>query len=470
MNALTTPNLPWRDRPFAELLRLAWPIAIQLISFSTMTAVDTLFVGHLGSTALAGVALGSAATFTVICFGFGMLRSTNITIAQAVGAGRQQQVLALTGAGITLAVGLGLVTALVGQLGAGLLPLLTSSDASGHSAAAYARVRVLGAPLQFVELALAGARFGAGDSRSPMIATLLANATNVLLVAAFSLVLHAGVTGVAAATVLSGFAEVYVLARRQRHAGFGLRAWTHADLRLLFKLGIPLGVERFFDMGAVGVLIALIARMGDLELAAHQVAHQSLLFGFMPVMAIGDAAAVLIGQAIGAGSVRSIPRVQAAALLAGLGYVGLCSAVYLGLGPWLAALFSEDPGVIARAAQLLVIGSLLVWAVPFYVVGQSTLRAIGDVRVASLITVISAWGCTTGFGALFGFGLGLGARGAWLGYATDFCLASCAFWWRFRGRGSAWLGHVRRYRSELRRASAEPLPAAEGVPAPVISA
>jgi len=465
MTSRSTPTLPWRSHPFREVLRLAWPIAIQLISFSAMTAVDTLFVGHLGPTALAGVALGSAATFTLVCFGFGMLRSTNITIAQAVGAGQEHKVLALTGAGLTVAMGLGLLTALLGQLLASFLPLLTSSADSGTQAAAYARVRVLGAPIQLVTLALAGARYGVRDSRSPMIATLVANAANVVLVAFFSLVLQAGVAGVAAATVLSGFAEVFVLAHRQRALGFGLRAWTQADLRLLLKLGIPLGAERFFDMGSFGVLIALMARMGDLELAAHQVAHQALLFGFMPMMAIGDAATVLIGQAVGACSLRSVPRVQRAAIAGGLAYVALCSAVYLLFGRLLAAQFSSDPEVIARAVQLLEVGALFVWILPVYVVGQCTLRAIGDVRVASLITVIAAWVCTSLFGALFGFGLGLGARGGWLGIAIELALASLTFWWRLRGRGGAWIGHVRRYRAELRREGSDEVLTAEVLPA-----
>src|SRR5262245_5069181 len=108
MHSLSSPTLPWRDRPLAELLRLAWPIAVSLLSFSVMTAVDTLFVGHLGSAALANVALGGTATFTLLCFGFGLLRATNITIAQAVGAGQRHRVQAYLGASLALALGFGL--------------------------------------------------------------------------------------------------------------------------------------------------------------------------------------------------------------------------------------------------------------------------------------------------------------------------------------------------------------------------
>jgi multidrug resistance protein, MATE family len=457
----TRTHLSWQNRPFTEVIRLAWPIAVSLLSFSTMTAVDTLFIGHLGPSALAGVALGSTITFTLLCFGMGLLRSTHITISQAVGAGQSQRVLAFLGAGLMVAVGLGLLIAIGGQIVAMFTPVFTDSGQAAGYAATYTRVRSLGAPFVLAELALSGARYGAGDSRSSMIAVLTANAVNVVLVALFSLGLQAGVAGVATATVLSQAVEVYVLVRRQRSAGYGLAAWTHADIKQLLRTGLPLGIERFFDVGAFGLMILLMARMGDSELAAHQVAHQALLFGFMPTIAIGDASTVLIGQAVGAGSLRTVTRVQRAALCVGLCYAALCSVTYLSAAQLFAAQFSQDPYVIGRAVQLLHIAAGFVWFWPFYATGQASLRAIGDVKAASLITVIAAWGATPLFAAWFGIGLGMGARGGYIGLALEIFLGAAAFWWRLRGNGGAWVRNLRRFRSELRRSSKAQPAAAE---------
>jgi MATE family multidrug resistance protein len=427
---------------------LAGPIAVSLLSFSIMTAVDTLFVGHLGPAALAGVALGGTTTFTLICFGFGLLRATNITISQAVGAGQRHAIEAYLGASLVLAFGIGIVTAFAGQIVAVFLPLLTVGEGSGHYATEYARVRFLGAPIQLTTIALSGARYAIGDSRSPMRAVLTANAANVVFVAMFVVVFDAGVAGVATATVFAQMVEVFMLARRQRREGFGLRSWTFADMRVLLRLGVPLGIERFFDVGSFSLMVAVFARMGDLELASHQVAHQAMLFGFMMNVAIGDANSVLVGQAVGAASLRTVPRVQRAALTAGLSYVAILATAFLFFGHPIASLFTNDPSVIARAAQLLQIGAVFVWALPFYAVGQGTLRAVGDVRAAALITVIAAWVCTPLLGALFGLHFGLGARGGWIGIACEVILAAGAFWWRLRGGG--WLRSARRVRSELR--------------------
>lgn len=450
MNSRSTLTLPWRDRPLAELVRLAWPISVSLLSFSVMTAVDTLFIGHLGGAALAGVALGGTLTFTLLCFGMGMLRATHITVAQAVGAGQHHRVRAYLGAALTLALGFGLATAILGHIGARFLPLLTASAASGAYAASYASVRVLGAPLQLAVVALSGARYGVGDARSPMVAVLTANASNVALVALFSLGWGGGVVAVAWATVLAQVVEVLILAKQQRAEGFGLRTVTRDDVRALMRMGVPLGVERFFDVGSFSLMIAIFARMGDLELAAHQVTHQAMMFAIMPAVAIGDATSVLVGQAVGAASLRTVPRVQRAALAAGCAYVALCSVVFSTFGPELASQFSTDPNVITRAERLFHVGAVFVWVMPFYVVGQSSLRAIGDVRAAAVITVVAAWGCTPLLAAWFGIGLGLGARGGYIGMAVELALAGALFWWRLLGGGGAWAKNARRFRATLR--------------------
>jgi MATE family multidrug resistance protein len=439
--------LAWREQPLFELVRLAWPITVSLLSFSLMTAVDTLFVGRLGAAALAGVGLGAAASFTLLCFGLGLLRATKVAVAQAAGAGQYDAITRVLGASLSAALGLGLGTAAVGQCVALILPSLATSADSAHAAATYMMIRMLGAPAVLVTIAMRETRHGLGDARSPMAATLIANVVNVGLVAWFSIVLAWGVAGVAWATLLAQLVEALVLARMQRAHGFGLRAWSARDLRALLRLGVPLGIERFLDVSSFTVMIALFARMGDVDLAAHQIASQALLFAFMPSMAIGDAACVLIGQAVGAASLRSVPRIQRSALVAGFGYMAACSCGLLTLGSAVAHAFTHDQAVIARAAELFKVAAVFVWVLPFYQVGQATLRAIGDVRAAAWITVGAAWGCTPLLAAALGLGLGLGALGGWIGLGCELALAAWLFWRRLHGRGGAWLEHARRLRA-----------------------
>ena len=131
MSSLSTRSdrsVPWIENPTAELVRLAWPIAVSMLSFGTMTLVDTLFVGRIGPAALAGVGLGGTLAFALVCFSLGLLRGTKVLVSQAVGAGRHDRLSSILGAGLLLAALLGGLTLVVGQLCGDLLLLLAATD------------------------------------------------------------------------------------------------------------------------------------------------------------------------------------------------------------------------------------------------------------------------------------------------------------------------------------------------------
>ena len=114
--SLSPPSsLDWTARPGRELLRLAWPITVSMVSFSMMTLTSTAFVAHLGADELAGVGLAGVVGFTLVCFGIGLLRAAKTLVSQAVGADRRDRLPELFGAALGLAVALG--SDLAGRLG-----------------------------------------------------------------------------------------------------------------------------------------------------------------------------------------------------------------------------------------------------------------------------------------------------------------------------------------------------------------
>jgi MATE family multidrug resistance protein len=441
-------RLRWKKKPFPELVRLAWPITVSMLSFSAMTVVDTLFVGRLGAPALAAVGLGGVTAFSVLCFGFGLLRAQKVLVALDTGAGRRDVIARAVGASLVVAVVLGAVIAVTGQLVCALLPKLTTGDSSGPMAASYAAIRIGFAPLTLLAVALREARHGRGDSRAPMRAALLGNVVNAPLDALFIFTLGLGVSGAAWATVLAQAVEAGVLVASQRDEGFGLSVWRRSDVVQLCRLGIPMGVERLLDAGAFAAMVALFAKMGDVELAAHQIALQVLHFCFLPGVAIGDATCVLVGQAVGAGELRVLARVQRSALTIGTGYMALCSALFVVSGPFITGWFTRDPVVTARAADVLEVAAFLVLVFPAYQIGQASLRGAGDVRAVSVITVCVAWLCTPSLCVLFGMTFHLGVVGGWIGLGLEIGVGAVAFWLRWRS--GAWVRSARRVHDERR--------------------
>src|SRR5262249_37791803 len=133
-------------------------------------------------------------------------------VSQAIGANDRDELPALCGATIVTAAALGLVTLVLGQLTAHLLVSLSATPAAGAAARTYMRIRSLSSPMALVYVAMREIRYGEGDSRSPMIATVIANAVNIVLAILFLFVLRMGVAGAALATVIAHTVELGVLA------------------------------------------------------------------------------------------------------------------------------------------------------------------------------------------------------------------------------------------------------------------
>ncbi|MFO0572130.1 MAG: MATE family efflux transporter [Polyangiaceae bacterium] len=115
-------SLRWKQKPIPELVRLAWPIAVSMLSYSVMTLVSTLFVGRLGANALAAVGLGGIAAFGLIVFSFGLLRAVKVVVSQATGAGKRRDIPVYVATGVLFAVTLGVLSVALGRALAHVLP------------------------------------------------------------------------------------------------------------------------------------------------------------------------------------------------------------------------------------------------------------------------------------------------------------------------------------------------------------
>lgn len=449
MQPRTERTLPWRDRPFPELVRLAWPIAISTVSYTVMTLVGTLFVGRLlGTTALAGVSLGGVACFTVLCFGFGVLRGVNVLVSQAHGAGDGERAGTWLWTGLSVALVLGVAMLTLGQGVAHVVPYFAASPEAGGNASEYVAVRMLGAPLVMVFVALREHRYGQGDSRSAMVAAVAGNLTNMGLDWLFMVELSFGVVGAAWASVLGALVELIVIVVVQVRDEWRPRAVRLANVRTLLAVGLPTGIQFLMEVGSFALLTVIISSLGDRELAGHQIALQVIHVSFLPAMALGEAGSVLAGQAVGAGQIRLVRRVAHIGLASAVVYTGLCTVVTIISAGLIASAFSSDPALVATARSLLYVAALFQVADGSAVVARGVLRGTGDVGYAAAVGIACAWCCTPPLTYLLGRLAGLGALGGWIGLCLEITAAALLFWWRVERGG--WLAAARQSRARLR--------------------
>ena len=432
-----------------------------MLSYAVMTVVDTLFVGRLGPSALAGVGLGGTAAFALACFSFGLLRGTKVLISQARGAGNNEELGSHLGAGLATALVLGVVTLAAAFVTAELLPSLAATAEAGANAQAYFKSRMITVPALFVYVALRESRYGLGDARSPMVASVLGNVVNIgldyVLIFGFDL----GVGGAGAATATAHALEAAVLIVVQARMGFDIARTRWSHVRALWRMGLPSGIQFMLEMGSFAVLATLLSRLSEFDMAGHLIALQVVHFSFLPAVALAEAASVLTGEAIGARRDEMVVRVSRLTMILAAVYTGACGIVMAVGGRWIAGAFTEDPGLIALATKLLVIAAIFQVFDAANIVSRGVLRGVGDVRFAAVAGITLAWISVPPLTWFLGYHLGLGAVGGWLALLTEIILGAFVLVWRVERGG--WHSTVARLRAQ--REAVQPAEPEAAVPA-----
>lgn len=431
-------SLLWQKRPLRELLRLSIPAGISMLSYSVMSLIDVLLAKQQGTAALAGVGAGGMAAFAFLCFQMGVLRGAKTLISQAVGADHKEEVGPYTSVSLWFALGVGILSAALGPFLARIFQWTAPEKEMASFAALYIRIRLLGAPMVLLYCALREVRYAQGDSRSPMVATLLANVVNLVLALWFQRVLHWGVAGLAWATVCAHTIEAgcLLLVHWVRKEPWRGGTWWH--VRRLLSVGLPVGLQSMLEVGAFYVVTMMLFAWGKVYSAAHHIAAQILHLSFLPSFAVAESAAVLAGQAVGAQREDLvIPVAVRACILTSL-YAALCTLVLVGWAPALICLFVppdiKDPKELAllipMAIRLLHIAAVFQILDGANMVARSTLRGCGDVRFAAWVGVITSWVCTPPLAWLFGRIMYEKSVAAWLGLCCEIVLGATLFWWR----------------------------------------
>ena len=431
------------------VFRLAWPILISMLSYTAMTVADSLFVAQLGTAPLAAVGLAATGAYLLNAFPLGLMGGARVQIAQATGADEHDRARALAWQALWLAFALGLAVAALVPLAGPYLALLGASDALSEHGTSYLQVRILSAPLVFGMFALQAWYQGRGDTRTPMVAVLIANALNIALDPVFIFgwtvpglfaVPSYGVAGAAIATAIALATQNLVLwipaLSTLVARPIGLRRALTARI---WRTGLPMGTNYVLDVLSFVVFSALLASVGDDHLAAHVIVIRILMVSFLPGHAIGEAAGVLVGQAVGANRPDQARRAWWAATQQAVGGMALCGLAFLLVPDVLVAGFRAEPAVARIAIDVLALGALIQVFDAVAMVAFGALNGAGDTRFTMVFNLLVNWLGKVPVSVLGVLVLEWGAYGAWLGIAAEVLLI--ALIGVARVRGTSWLTH-----------------------------
>jgi putative MATE family efflux protein len=432
---------------FRSVLRLAWPVVIQQVSFSMVQLVDTALVGHLGENALAGVRLAgqifwfSQAGMVAVAIGSTAVIARNVGAGQPELASRTLRNAFLMA--LTWGLAIGIAIWFFGEWGLGMLG---AEEGAKHQGTVYLKATAVGMPLWSLIYAGNASLQGAGDTRTPMVIGVAVNIVNVIV--AYLLINGPGVfprlevlgsgAGFTSAAIIGSALVLLVLASGTRIIHW--RPWEAfqfdpLEARRVLNVGLPAGVEQIQFNIAFMIYTRIIASLGTAALAAHGVtlAIQSLTFnvGF----ALSVATTALVGQSLGAGRPDLAERSSYLAMRYSLVFMVALGVVMMAFGGSITGLFvggENADEVIHIGRQLLFI---FAFAMPGLAVSLSLgggLRGAGDTRAVLVISAAATWIVRLAPAYLLAITAGLGVPGAWAAAIADINMRALLIFIRFR--------------------------------------
>ncbi|HEU0023525.1 MAG TPA: MATE family efflux transporter [Thermoleophilaceae bacterium] len=426
-----------------EILRLALPALGALAAEPLYLLADTAMVGHLGTPELAALAIAGtliAGAFTLFNF---LTYGTTAQVARLQGAGRDEAAGRLAAQALWLSAGIGVcLTALLAGLAEPLVRLMGGQGHTGDLAVTYLRIGSLGLPSALIALAGQGWLRGMSDMRTPLVIVVVANVANVLLNLLFIYGFGWGLAGSAWATVVAQTGMGAAFAVRLLRAPARSRRPSLVEMRPLGRIGGEIFVRTAALYGSFLVAGAVLARIGEDSLGAHQIAFQLFVFLALVLDSVAIAGQVIVGRALGAGDAdgarRAARRMIEWAVTAG----ALFGLVMLALIDVIPRAFTGDPDVVDRANEI--------W--PLFAVMQpanGAVFALDGILIGAGDTRFLMWGMLAAAFCAFipitlaSLALDWGIVGVWVGLVSLIAvrLFTCAA--RFRGGRWAVTGAVR---------------------------
>ena len=381
---------------------LAIPMMLEMAMESIFAVVDIAFVSRLGTDAVAAVGITEAMVTILYAIALGLGLGVTAMVSRRIGAKDREGAASVTGQAIWVGAIVSVVIGVFGVVFArDLLLLMGASDNVVDVGSGYTAI-LLGGSGSIMYLFLLNAAFrGAGDAAVALRSLALANGINIVLDPCLIFGLgpfpEMGVPGAAVATTIGrsiGVAyQLNYLFRGRGRLQFQFRHLTLVRKLITRVLIISAGgIGQFLITTASWVaLMRIVAYYGSAPIAAYTIALRMIEFAILPAWGLGNAAATLVGQNLGANLPDRAERSAWLAAKYNAVFMAVVGGLMLLMAPQITALFSSDPEVLRYGTSCL---RILGIGFPMYAVGMIMTQALngaGDTASPSALNFLSFW-------------------------------------------------------------------------------
>jgi len=385
-----------------NLLMLSWPIIINQCLNMIGPTIDLIWVGKLGSAAMAGVGIAGTAVMLLMSVMMGLAQGARAMVARFVGSGDALGANHVANQAFIICACYSLIMVSIGIFFSETILVMMGVEADVVTqGTAYMRIMFVGAAARAFRMMAESIMQSSGDAMTPMNIAILFRVVHIIicpfLVFGWWIFPRLGVSGAALANVfaqsLGLFIVIWILFSGRTHLSVTLKGF-HLDLDIIWriiKIGIPVSIMGMQRGISQFILMFFMVPFGTMAVAAHTILHRVEMLMVMVCMGMGISAGVLAGQSLGAG--KPYRAEKSGWLASGLteGIMIICS-LFLFIWPEvLIRIFNTEPDLMKTAVAFVrigVVGFLMMGFVPVF---MHVLSGVGDTFPPMLFSILSTW-------------------------------------------------------------------------------
>jgi putative MATE family efflux protein len=428
----------------SRVISLSLPALLNMLLITFVGMADMIMVGRLGASAIAAVGIVNQPIFLVVSVFIALTVGTTALVARFIGARDISSAKDVSKQSLVVSIFFGIV--LLGFLysfapqivrGMGAEPDVVALGAT------YLKIVALGMPFNVLSMTMGAILRGSGDMKSPLVSDIVANLTNI--VGNYILIfgkLGAPALGVAGAAIATSFCRLvgmsillYILYSGKTKIKLSFNESYRLNFKILkriLSIGIPSALEQFVLRLGQLTFVRIIADLGTVAFATHQISMNIQSLSFTPGQAFSMAATTLVGQLLGAKKPELAEESARQTRLIGMIVAGISAFTIFFFGKYIALLYTNDTTIIEQARVCLRIIAIIQPAQSTQFILAGALRGAGDTRFPLYSTIAGIWGMRVALSYLFVKEFNWGLTGAWLAIAFDQVIRATIIYARFK--------------------------------------
>ncbi len=435
---------------YREVLRLAWPLIISTGSFTVMMFCDRMFLAWFSAVTIQAALPASILAFSLSCGFMAVAAYSNTFVAQYFGSGDTEGCSRATSQGLLLALISWPFLLLLIPAGRWMLQISGHAPEVLSKELSYFSILMVGSVSSALGAAVSSFFTGRGRTVITMVANVIGNVVNIVL--DYVLIFGKcgfpamGIQGAGWATVVAGFVSpailLFLFFSRKTDAVFHTRKSFRYHPKLFWrmvKFGLPSGIHLALDVASFTIFVMFTGRMGEAALAVSNIALSINMLAFMPMVGLGIAASILVGQYQGSKQSDVAAQVGWTAFKMGVYYMLIVGLSFILFPKAYLSLFTDRSPDAVALVDIFATGKILlvimaVWGLldAANLILGSALKGAGDTRFVMYYSVTMAWGLLVTGQVVIVFVLKAGILVSWAWTAFYIGVMAIGYIWRFK--------------------------------------